>query len=136
MEHWWLYLLVFIFGYMTHKTFYFLKSLRLSLILLRSSHVIYLSALTKALEHLSYAHETALQHLATTEKTSAQITSFKFRFDDDVKKLKTRSIDVLLELHPPFFRSTLEFEDWAGAMEHLTTHREAALAFWKDPHDK
>tara|TARA_R110000824_G_scaffold246238_2_gene435329 strand:- start:513 stop:923 length:411 start_codon:yes stop_codon:yes gene_type:complete len=135
MEHWWVYLLVFFFGYLTHKTFYFLGAQRLGLIVIRSSHVIYLSAMTKALEQLTYAHETTLYHLATTDKNSATITTTQLRFEKEIKKLKERSVDVLLELHPSFFRRTADFTEWKSAMEYLEIYRDPALAFWRDADD-
>ena len=131
MHHWWLYLLIFIFGYLTCKTFYFVRSARVSLVLIKASNIIYLSSLIKALEHLSYVREIMLEQMLKSGKNSTQISTFEFRFEQDVQMLKRRSISTLLTCHPPFFRSQLTFKDWEGAMEYLEENREAALKFWE-----
>ena len=131
MEHWWIYLLTFFFGYVTCKTFYFFRSARLSLVLLRASHIIYLSALIKSLEHLSYAREIMLEHLLRTNKGSAQISSFALNFDEDTRLLKSRSISTFLDCHPSFFRTMIEFDDWNSAMKYLQENKEVALKFWE-----
>ena len=135
MESWWLYLLTFMFGYVTCNVFYFLRLARLSLNLLKTSHVVYLSTLTKALEYLSYSHEVMLEYMIIAEKNSAQISSFKFRFDDEVQKFKDQSIEVLLNNHPKFFHSTIEFKDWSTAMKYLSDHRKMALQYWQKRND-
>ena len=52
MDPWWMYALVFLFGYATCRTFYFIRASRLSLSLLVYSQVIYLSSMVKILESL------------------------------------------------------------------------------------
>jgi len=68
-----------------------------------------------------------------TEKTATQISSFEWRFEDDIKLLKERSIGVLLQCHPSLFRQMMEFEDWDSAMKFLNEHQESALKFWEKP---
>jgi len=121
---------MFVFGYITCRLFYFFRSARLSLSLMRASHVIYLSALIKALEHLSHAREIMREHLIKTEKNSNYISSFEIRFNEDVKLMKKRSIDVLIACHPKFFRPMIDFDDWEEAMTYLQSHNDAALQFW------
>jgi hypothetical protein len=123
-------LLTFVFGYVTCKTFYFFRSSRISLSLLNASHVIYLSSLIKTIEHLSYAREIMREHMLRTEKDSIQISSFEKGFDEDLKLLKVRSINNLLQCHPTFFRTMIQFDDWGGAMKFLQENREGALSFW------
>jgi hypothetical protein len=130
MEYWWIYLITFIFGYVTCKTFYFFRTSRISLSILSAGYVIYLSSLIKALEHLSYAREIMREHMLRTEKDSIQISSFEQSFDKDVELLKVRSINTLLSCHPEFFKGMVQFEDWSGAMKYLQENKEGALSFW------
>lgn len=130
MEYWWAFLLTFIFGYVTCRTFYFFRTSRTSLSLLSASHIIYLSSVIKAIEHLSYAREIMREHLLVTEKDALQISSFERSFEDDLSRLKQRSITVLLATHPEFFRSMMKFDDWPTAMKYLEENRDAALSFW------
>lgn len=127
--------MVFVFGYITCKTFYFFRSARLGLQLVRASHVIYLSAVIKAIEHMSYAREIMLQHMLESHKESIQISSFELRFEEELRTLRHRSVDVLMGLHPDFFKPTMDFEDWNTAMQYLTQHQDAALAFWESHRD-
>ena len=131
MENWLFGLLTFIFGYVTCKTFYFVRGARLSLVMMRASHIIYLSSLIKAMEMMSYAREIMREHMLKSEKTSAEISSFEYRFENEVSHLRIRSVEALQSLHPPVFRLMIDFEDWKGAMEYLSTHQEAVLKFWE-----
>lgn len=129
--NWWLYVLVFVFGYLTCKTFYFFRTIRMSLSLLRMAQVIYLSTIIKSLEYFSYSKEITLEHMLKTEKNSAQISSFQYRFSEEERLLKTKSIDVLGSYHTGPFRAAIEFKDWTTAMEFLTNNRDSALNFWR-----
>jgi hypothetical protein len=128
---WLLYFLIFLFGYITCKTFYFLKSTRLSMAMVKASHVIYLSAMIKALENMAYSREIMLEHMLKTEKKGVQISSFEFRFEEDVRTLKERSIEMLKELHPTFFRQMLDFDNWDEGAAFLLKHKEVAWKFWE-----
>jgi hypothetical protein len=130
MGPWWLYLLIFAFGYFTCRIFYFLRSARLSLLMVRASHIIYLSSMIKALEHLLHSREIMLEHLLKSEKNSTYISSFEVRFNEDVNLLKKRSVQTLINCHPKFFRHMIEFNDWDGAMQYLEENKKVALQFW------
>jgi hypothetical protein len=104
--------------------------------MIKTSHIIYLSAIVKALEHLSYAREIMLEHMIVTEKQSAQINSFEFRYKQETEALKSKSIDVLRIIHPQFFRSMLSFSDWTSAMEYLQQQKSAVSHFWENTNDR
>ena len=136
MGHWLLYVLVFIFGYFTCKTFYFLRSLRLSLTIVKTSHLIYLSSMIKAIESMTYAREIVLENMLKTGKSSNQISIFELNFNKDIETLKNNSIKLLRIYHPSFFESMLEFDDWPSAMEYLQAHRENVFKFWEFTNDR
>lgn len=127
---------MFVFGYVTCKTFYFLRAARLGLNLVKASHIIYLSAVIKAIEHMSYARGIVLQHMLEAQKDSVQISSFELRFGEELTALQNRSVEVLMALHPEFFKTTMDFEDWRTAMIYLHKNKAAALAFWENQNDK
>lgn len=131
MTYWWMYILMFVFGYMTHKTFYFMRSTRLSIMLVKMAHVIYLTSLIKSLEHMTYARELVLESLIKTERNATQISIFEKKYDDDIKHFKTKAINTLIYAHPPFYLNMLEFDDWDTAMTYLQTNKKTALAFWE-----
>ena len=128
--NWLLYILIFVFGYVTCKTFYFLRTTRLSLNLVRGASVIYISSMVKAVEKMSYAQEVMLEHMLKTERRSAEISAFQLQFDREVKYLKDTSIDVMMALHPELFRQMVEFEDWDSAMEYAEKYKEQIFKFW------
>ena len=131
MEHWLLGLLTFLFGYVTCRTFYFVKSARISLTLLRASHIVYISAILKALENLSYSREVMLEHMAISERGATEISLFEKRYEQDVDLITERSIQVLRALHPKFFETALEFENWSEAIKYAEENREIMLKFWE-----
>jgi len=133
---WVLYILIFVFGYVTCRLVYFFRVNRLSLSLLKLSHIIYLSTLIKAMEHLSYAREIMLEHMLKSEKGPTHISSFEYRFEEDVRHLKERSIRELVQQHPEIFRQVIDFEDWPTAMRFLMENRAHTLTFWNKSNDR
>ena len=99
--------------------------------MVKAAHVIYLSSMIKALENLAYSREIMLEHMLKSEKKAAQISSFEFRFEEDVRALKERSIQMLKELHPAFFKQMLDFDNWDEASAFLIKHKEVAWKFWE-----
>lgn len=127
---WLLYFLVFMFGYVTCSVFYFLRSARISLRLIRSSQVVYLSTMIKALECYYYARGIVLEHMLVAEKSGPSISTFEFRFDEDIKTFKANSLKTLKGDIPEFFERAIEFKDWEEAMAFLEENRAEALDFW------
>ena len=128
---WLLYVLVFIFGYVTCQTFYFFKSTRLSLVLLRGCHLIYLSSILKAIESMYYTRGLVLEQMLRSEKNSATISTFEILHEEEVSRLKDRSVSALIELHPPFFQKMIEFKNWDEANNYIQKYEEVILKFWE-----
>ena len=128
MEAWWLYLLTFIFGYVTCRTFYFLRANRISLSLIKMSHVIYLSSAVKAIETLSNARYVCKMNDIEPYQSLGT-------FDSEINLLKDRSIAYLLQLHPKFYRDTLKFDDWESSMRYLNSHKDTVFKLWNKKND-
>ena len=88
MDPWWLYLLVFIFGYVTCQTFYFVRSTRVSLKLMKSSRVIYLLMMAKAMEKYKIAEEVMIQHMQESGKDQFTISKFKDSIEKERQRLE------------------------------------------------
>jgi hypothetical protein len=129
--NWWLFVLVFLFGYATCKIFYFFRAARLSLVTLKASQIIYLSTVVKALEHLAYSKEIMLEHMLRADKKSVEISSFQYRFENEERLLKERSIKIVKSYYSGLFQEMIEFEDWEAAMQFLTENKQGALDFWR-----
>jgi hypothetical protein len=123
MESWILHLLVFFFGYTTCKTFYFLRANRLSLSLIKLSHMVYLSSIIKAMETLTSARD-------TVRFNSVEPTQSETDFESEIKTLKDNSIAYLLEIHPRYYRDALKFDDWASSMVYLNENKDDVFKFW------
>jgi len=129
MQDWLLYLLVFIFGYITCGTFYFLRSSRLSLSLIKLSHIIYLSSVVKSLEILIEARTlVVINDIEPVKKTEI--------FESEIKMLKENSVAYLLQLHPKFYRDALQFDDWESSMRYLNQNKDSILKIWNKNNDR
>lgn len=130
MDIWWLHALVFIFGYITCKTFYFLNSARISLKLLKSGRVSYLLMCVKAVEHYTTANTLMKLHLEKIDADDKTRKSFEILFGEEVANFKQRAIQQAIKVTPHIFRENLEFNDWPSAMLYLEQNRDEALQFW------
>ncbi len=135
MDPWWLYLLVFVFGYVTCQTFYFVRSTRVSLKLMKSSRVIYLLMMAKAMEKYKIAEEVMVQHMQESGKDQFTIYKFKDSIEKERQSFKHRTITWAVENTPDTFRDILGFEDWDSAMKYLVLHRDEAFKFWRIDND-
>jgi len=135
MDPWWLYLLVFVFGYVTCQTFYFVRSTRVSLKLMKSSRVIYLLMMAKAMEKYKIAEEVMIQHMQESGKDQFTISKFKDSIEKERQSFKDRTITWAVENTPDTFKDILGFEDWDSAMRYLVLHRDEAFKFWRIDND-
>ena len=126
---WWLQLLLFVFGYVTCSTFYFLKSTRASITILKTTQLVSLYILTRSLEHFAFGRETRLHHMRRAEESEHNINAFLRLYNKEVEDYKRRSVQQIIEAHPSFFRQVLEFDDWESAMELLNKNKPEMYAF-------
>tara|TARA_Y100000592_G_C5333634_1_gene250775 strand:- start:72 stop:482 length:411 start_codon:yes stop_codon:yes gene_type:complete len=136
MGPWWLYTLVFIFGYVTCQTFYFLRSTRVSLKLMKSSRVIYLLMMAKAMEKYKIAEEVMLMNLKLSGRDQEVINSFKESIHEERQSFQQRSVSWIIDNTPATFRDIIGFDDWDSAMKFLVLHQEEAFKFWRINDDK
>tara|TARA_Y100001937_G_scaffold111137_1_gene157448 strand:- start:722 stop:1129 length:408 start_codon:yes stop_codon:yes gene_type:complete len=135
MDPWWLYLLVFLFGYVTCQTFYFIKSTRVSLKLMKSSRVIYLLMMAKAMEKYKIAEEVMVKHLQESGKDESVVLRFKDSIEKERESFKIRTVSWAIENTPDTFKDIIGFQDWDSAMKFLVLHQEEAYKFWRIQND-
>ena len=131
MDIWWLHALTFIFGYVTCKTFYFLRATRISLKLLKSARVTYLLMATRAIEQYLTAAGTMKYYLEESQAAESVSQSFDLRFNVELDQFRENVVQNLLHLTPPTFRENLPIKNWSSAMEYLEANKLEALAFWR-----
>ena len=110
---------MFVFGYLTCKVFYFLRSVRLSIVLIKLSQVISLAMLVRSIEHFSYARALRIRNMRASGESDHNIAAFQIRFDEELQKFKHASIKDLCDLHPSFYEDIVPFKDWDSAMFYL-----------------
>jgi hypothetical protein len=128
---WMLHLLVFVFGYVTCKTFYFLRSTRTSIITLQKAQTCALYIAVCALEHYSTAQEFRIQIMKENDYSEQNIQAFKYRVDGHVVKLKAKFIKQIIEAHDKVFKDIIEFTDWPTAMVFLGKNKKTVQNFIK-----
>jgi hypothetical protein len=118
---WWLYLLTFVFGYYTCKTFYFIREMRTGVVLLKLSHALSLFFAARGMENLQYAKSLRVIEMSKTNESKHNIDAFKINFDKEIEQYKRKAVRDILEHHPRFYKDIVEFHDWDSAMIYLNT---------------
>ena len=131
MDIWGVHALVYIFGYVTCKTFYFLNTTRISLKLIKSSRIIYLLMAVKAIENYITSERMMKRYMKESSRDLDFISDFEKKFQEEITNFKTNAIENLIAHTPDAFRPGLDFEDWNSAMVHLQRHEAEALQFWR-----
>lgn len=126
---WFLYILVFIFGYCTCRTFYFLRASRLSLSLVKCAELISLAMLAKSVEGYEFSRNRALKKLIDNGHSDSKIKNQKIASENEILKYKEASVISLTQCYNEFFINFCKFEDWASAMKYLEENRYFAQAF-------
>jgi hypothetical protein len=120
--------LVFIFGYLTCKVFYYLKSARLSIQLIQMSNLVSLFLLTRALENFEHSRVLCLKDLREKDISERNLKIYEENLDLEIELFKKRSISLLLEVHPDFFQGVVPYTDWSSAMNYLESNRNVIMS--------
>lgn len=126
---WALLTLMFIFGYITCKLLYFIRTTRTSFHLLKASQLISVAMLAKSMEDFYYAKIYRMEKMVESGDSDHNVTAFSYLMEEEVRHFKEKSIEGLVALHPDFFKQLLEFQDWKTAMQFLESNKEVAAAF-------
>ena len=129
MAQYLLYFLVFLFGYVTCKTFYFLSSTKKSIKLIQLSQVVGLLVITKGLENFHYSKYYRLALMQENKASQQNIDAFTRSFNDEVSQYKEKAIKTMIDSHGSFFDQLVEFNDWESAMTYLERNKDVAREF-------
>ncbi len=114
-----LYMLVFIFGVQTHRTFSNYKNAKMSILLLQSAQVTSLLILVKSLQNYSYVKNFGANQLLKKEASQEEIDSYIKFIDNDIEFFKKTSVSQIIKDTPPHFSTITNFDDWDSAMAYL-----------------
>ena len=126
-----LYLLVFIFGYYTCKTFYTFRAGHLTLNILRMAQITALTILVKTIEQYSYIKAFGSAQLAAKDASESEIKNYCLYIQNDMDFFKARSIENIVRATPTYFKEALHFDDWESAMSFLNDHKKQAFRLIK-----
>ena len=131
LEQYALHFLTFIFGYVTCRTFYFFKSGRSSITLLKVTQLVCLSMIVKCIEEYSYASSEKLKTLLKCGILPDDVVYKKIEneCETQIDSFKNKSVATIIALHPEYFRPTIEFKDWKTAMIYLNNNKKVGQAF-------
>jgi len=121
---WFLYGAVYVLGYATCKTFYFLNASRSSINMLKGAQLTCLLMLARSMEHFSYSRALRLHHMKTVESSDHNIQAFNYRFEDELITYKKESIKKIIDAHPGVFQQFVEFDSWRSGMRYLEENRD------------
>ena len=114
-----LYFLVFMFGYVTHRTFWTFRSTKSILLLLQSAQITSLLILARSIEKYSYVKAFGANQLTKSGATDDAVDNYKKYIDNDIEYFKSSSIKNIVRNTPEHFEPIVQFSDWNSAMEYL-----------------
>ena len=126
---WLLYILVFLFGYITCRTFYFFSAARTSINLIRITQLVSLLIFSKSLEHFAYAKSTRLHIMKQNDESDHNVNAFVTAFEQEVEAFKFKGIKSMIDYNYSYFAELLEFNDWTTAMKYLDDNKELVFKF-------
>ncbi|MEC7124996.1 MAG: hypothetical protein VXW16_03910 [Bacteroidota bacterium] len=103
---------------------------------MKSSRVVYLLMMAKAMEKYRIAEEVMVSNLEQSKKDQKTINSFKDSIELERESFKKRSVSWLIDNTPPTFRDIIGFNDWNSAMKFLVLHQDEAFKFWRISDDQ
>lgn len=128
-EQWLLYVLVFVFGYVTCRTFYFLSSVRTSIKIVQFAQTVGLFIIARGLESLQWSRQYRINIMKENEASEQSIKAFTLHHDEEARLYKANSIQSIIELTGDFFSPVTAFSDWRSAMKHIDSNKEELFKF-------
>lgn len=123
----------FVLGHLTCRIFYFIRSGKTSILVLKAAQVIYLTMLMRCIEDLYYSHTTKLESLRKSgvKYGDEMYIQTKKDHEERLSEFKRRSINFMIDAHPGLFKEAIEFKDWREAMKFLEKNKRMAILFTK-----
>jgi len=119
--------LMYVFGYVTCKTFYYLKATRLGVTLIQTANLFSLLLLTRALENYEVSRALCLNDLKQKNLSKENLETYEANLQAEIDIFKRKSIASLIDSHPDFFESVLDYNDWESGMVYLEQKRDLII---------
>jgi len=111
-----LYILIFLFGLTTYRTFFIYRAAHASLFILRMAQRTSLLMSLRTLENYAYAKTFCIEQMKKKGATEDDIDNFKIYVNNDIEYLKKKSIKEMNKALPGYFKHSVVFSDWDTAM--------------------
>ena len=125
--------LMYVFGYVTCKTFYYLQASRLGILLVKTGSAFSLFLLTRALENYEVSRTLLLKDLKERNMSKDNLKVFENNLQEEIDLFKRKTISSLINSHQGFFEEILEYEDWETGMNFLEQNRDLIITAYSDP---
>lgn len=119
-----LYVLVFVFGYVTHRTFHTYMAAKTGSLIFLHSKLTSLLMLIKCIESYNYVKAFGMMQLKKNEATDKQVEAFTTMIDNDITFFKKQSIKNINILIPEYLKVLEHFDNWDEAMMFLVKFKQ------------
>lgn len=119
-----LYVLVFVFGYVTHRTFHTYMAAKTGSLIFLHSKLTSLLMLVKCIESYNYIKAFGMMQLKKNEATDKQVEAFTTMIDNDITFFKKQSIKNINILIPEYLKVLEHFDNWDEAMMFLVKFKQ------------
>lgn len=119
--------LMYVFGYITCKTFYYLNSSRLSVMLIQTANVFSLFLLARALENYEVSRSLCLKDLKQKNLSKENFKVYETNLQTEIDNFKNKSIASLVDLHQGIFENVIDHDDWESGMIYLEQNRDLII---------
>ena len=114
-----LYVLVFLFGYLTHRTFHSYTAAKTGSLIFLHGKLTSLLMLVRAIEKYNYVKSYGMIELQKHDATESEVTAYKIIIDNDIDYFKRQSIKAINKPIPEYLKVLEHFESWDEAMMFL-----------------
>ena len=119
-----LYLLVFLFGYVTHRTFHTYMAAKTGSLIFLHGKMTSLLMLLRAIEKYSYVKSFGTLQLQEKGASESEIAAYKIFIDNDIDFFKTQSIKAINKPIPEYLKVLEHFETWDDAMKFIAKFKQ------------
>ena len=119
-----LYLLLFLFGYMTHRAFHAYTSAKTGSLIFLHSKLTAILILLRSLEQYSYVKSFGMLQLVEKGASEKEVEAYKIIIDNDIDFYKQQSIKVINKQIPEYLKVLEHFENWEQAMLYVAKFKQ------------
>lgn len=114
-----LYLLVFIFGYYTHRTFHTYTAAKTGSLIFLHSKLTAILILLRSIEQYTYVKTFGMLQLQERGASDKEVQSYRIMIENDMEFFKRQSIKNINKHIPEYLKVLEHFDNWDEAMNYV-----------------